>query len=235
MRPPISRAELPSGTLARAALVALTTACAGAGEESAAPDESAAAVERVVRGHLVLGDGVRSLEPCGEDRALAVAPHAELADAYGRLSGGPGLPIFVEVSGSISGPEGGEFVVRSLRRAAPAPEGFGCAEDVSRFAFRAAGVEPFWNAEVGADGLTWTTPELPRTDFERVEPQAFGDGWVYETSSSGPDALTLRLELRRERCSDSMVGALYSWAATVEIAGSVREGCAWEGDQAPGG
>ena len=67
-----------------------------------------------------------------------------------------------------------------------------------------------------------------------MEPSFFGGGWVYETVAAGPEPITLRLELTPERCSDSMVGAIYSWSARVDIGGQIRQGCAWEGALAPG-
>mgnify|MGYP006908253989 CR=1 FL=1 len=227
------------------ALVAFAwmTACAGSGDRGApgtpSEREDPANGASVVRGYLVLSDEVRSLKPCGEDRELAVGRHPALSEAYALLSPGEGAPVFVEVVGSRTTPEdqGGKetLAVRALRRAAPAEEGFGCGEDVSGFAFRASGVEPFWSVRVTPEGLTYTTPELAPTLFSGAEPRRDGEGWVYEASSSGPEALTLRLELQPGRCSDSMVGAVCSGSAAVGLGGAIHARCAPEGRLAPGG
>ena len=222
--------------------VACAASCAGPGDGGAPSGAEGggggASDRRGVRGCLVLVCEAVMLKPCGEERELAVEPHPALAEAYAALSRGEGAPVFVEVVASRfvdDALDAEVLAARELRRAAPAEEGFGCDEDVSGFAFRAAGVEPFWSVRVAPDGLTYTTPELAPTLFEGAEPRRRGEGWVWEVSSTGPEALTLRLELHPGPCSDSMVGALYSWSATVDIGGAVHEGCAWEGAHAPVG
>jgi uncharacterized membrane protein len=95
-------------------------------------------------------------------------------------------------------------------------------------------VEPFWGLRVTESSIVFSTPEIPETVFEVVEPSFSSGGWVYETASAGPESITLRLELSPDRCSDSMVGSMYSWTALVDIGGQVRRGCAWEGALAPG-
>ena len=202
----------------------------------------AASSSSVVRGFLVLGHEVRSIKPCDEDRELWVIPIAEVTIAYEALSREPYAPVFVEVEGVLGeAPDvgfGADFVgqltVSDFRRAAPAEEGFGCREDLSEISFGASGVEPFWGLQVQSGSIVYTTPEIPRTVFAATEPAVLAGGWIYESVSSGPESLSLTLRLTPERCSDSMVGAIYSWSAEVEIGGEVRRGCAWEGALAPG-
>ncbi len=195
-----------------------------------------------LRGHVVLGHEVRSLAPCNEEHELWVAPNSELIEAYETFSREPYEPVFMEVRGEL-GPapeEGfgadypGMFTVRSLRRAAPATEGFGCREDLSDIAFRASGQEPFWHLRVTGDAILFSTPEIAETAFAASTPRQTPEGWVYEAEATGPEQLTVRVVLTRGRCSDTMVGALYSWSASVEVGGEARAGCAWEGDIAPG-
>jgi putative lipoprotein len=196
----------------------------------------------VVRGFVVLGHEVRSIKPCDEEGELWVVPTTDVTAAYEALSREAYAPVFVEVEGSIGpAPDSGfgteydeQLTVTAFRRASPAEEGFGCSEDVSTFAFRAAGVEPFWGLRVTASSIVFSTPEIPETVFEVVEPAFSGGGWVYETVSAGPEPITLRLEVRPERCSDSMLGSIYSWSASADVGGQVRVGCAWEGALAPG-
>ena len=227
----------------------LCASCGGgepeAGESSAElgePVMGAPAAPTVVRGHLVLGSEVRSIKPCDEERELWVVPVAALNEAYEALSPEPYAPVFVEVEGrlrpaprtGVGRDYSGQLDVTSFRRAAPATEGFGCAEDLGRFAFRASGVEPFWHLRVLPSGLIFSTPELPETTFEAASPSFAGGGWVYESVAAGPEPIRLSLELRPALCTDPMVGAVYSWSASVDIGGEVLEGCAWEGALAPG-
>jgi putative lipoprotein len=242
-----------SGRRRRAALVGVVAAsviasCQPSGTPDATVEEASregvasGQVSTVVRGILVLGPEVRSIKPCDEDRELWVVPIGDVTAAYESLSREPYAPVFVELEGEVGpAPESGfgaeydqQLAVSALRRASPAEEGFGCQEDVSAFAFRASGVEPFWGVQVREASIVFSTPEIPETVFESVEPAFFGGGWVYETVAAGPEPITLRLELTPERCSDSMVGAIYSWSARVDIGGQIRQGCAWEGALAPG-
>ena len=195
----------------------------------------------LVRGSLVLGREVRSIKPCAEDREFWVIPTRELLEVYDALSGGPYAPVFVEVE-ALSGPAPetgfgaayeGLLTVRELRRAAPATEGFGCGEDVSIFAFRASGEEPFWHLRVTPSGIFLSTPDIPETVFEPASPTRFGDGWAYESRATGPEAITIRAVFEAGPCSDSMVGAVFTWTARVEIGADVSTGCAWEGMEAP--
>jgi len=225
-----------------------TDACSpgdGAGEPSTASvgDAAVAGVSEasVVRGFLVLGPEVRSIKPCDEDRELWVIPIADLNEAYESLSGEPYDPVFVEVEAILGeAPEtgfgadySGLVTVRELRRAEPATEGFGCREDLSEFAFRAAGQEPFWHLKITPASIVLSTPDIPETIFEPAAPSLLGDGWVYESRATGPETVVIRAFFERGRCTDSMVGAIHSWTARVEIGDDVRSGCAWEGGLAP--
>jgi putative lipoprotein len=196
----------------------------------------------VVRGFLVLGPEVRSIKPCGEDRELWVIPTVDLNEAYSSLSREPYDPVYVEVEAIVGeAPESGFgtdysglVTVRDVRRAQPAEEGFGCGEDLSSFAFRATGHEPFWSLRVTPTAIVLSTPDLPETLFEAVAPSVLGDGWVYESRATGPETILLRAVFEPGRCTDSMVGAIHGWRARVEIGDDVRAGCAWEGMLAPG-
>ncbi len=236
-----------AGPLLVLAGLLLGTACAPAEEAREAPpvEEEGAEVEagpRVIRGFLVLGAEVRSIKPCGEDRELWVIPVAEVTDAYEALAREPSGPVYVEVEGVVGPtPDAGpasrfeeQLRARELRRAAPAAESRGCEEDLSDVAFRAAGVEPFWSLEVRPSGIVFSTPEIPRTVFDGASPTMVSGGWVYESVAAGPEPLSLRVQVQPGRCTDSMVGTIYRWTATVVIGGETRRGCAWEGALAPG-
>ena len=222
-----------------ALLAALVVLGCSDNDEAAPPDEggtpeTVGAVQEgptVVRGFLVLGPEVRSIKPCGEEQELWVIPLTEVTEAYDALSREPYAPVFVEVEGERGpAPEtgfgaeyDGQLTVTGFRRAAPGEEGFGCREDFSRFAFRASGVEPFWALQVREDAIVYSTPEIPETLFEAAEAAFAGGAWVYTSVSTGPEPIEMSARFAPGRCSDSMVGAIYSWTATVEIGGEVRD------------
>jgi len=238
-----ARADLFLWTLAAAA--SMTGGSCAPGERGVPPSEQAipdateaeVASESVVRGMFVFGPEVRSITPCGEDQELWVVPVPELNAAYEALALEPYAPVFVEVEGRVGpAPEtgfgadyDGQLVVSALRRAAPAREGFGCSEDVTGFAFRALGMEPFWNLRVEPSGIVYGTPESPVTRFAPPAAAREGDSRVYESTSVEQPPRTLRATFVPVPCRDPMVGAFYTWTATVEVDGELRRGCAWQG------
>ena len=60
------------------------------------------------------------------------------------------------------------------------------------------------------------------------EPTPSSPSSTTSTSSNDRDA-EFRITLERRRCVDSMSGARYAWAATVDIDGERLTGCAAEG------
>ena len=78
------------------------------------------------------------------------------------------------------------------------------------------------------DRLTLRTMDAPE-DIVFVAPEAseYADFVTYY--SSNRSAQQIRVTLERRRCVDSMSGARYAWAATVDIDGTRLAGCAAEG------
>lgn len=195
----------------------------------------------IVAGFVVLGPEVRSIKPCNEEQELWVIPTTEVTEVYESLRAEPYGPVLMEVESVVGpAPESGSgagyaglLTVRSLRRAEPASEGFGCDQDLSDFMFRATGQEPFWHLRVSPTGLRYSTPSAPQAAFDPVPPIRRGEAWVYESAGSGPEAVGISAVFEPGRCEDSMAGSVYSWRATIEIAGDRRTGCAWEGALSP--
>ena len=194
-----------------------------------------------VRGHVVLGHEVRTFQPCGEASKLWVVPTAELRSAYDALSHEPYEPVFAELRGELGPPPEsvfgaeyqGQLQVLTVMRAASATEGHGCAEDLTGIAFRASGNEPFWHIRVTRDSIVFSTPGAPELEFPGASPHRDRLGWSYKTETKDLETRTIRLTVQEGPCTDTMVGALYSWRARVELDGRIYEGCAWEGDDAP--
>jgi putative lipoprotein len=248
----MSRTDQSGFSLAGLVAVSLMLACAacapreGTEQGAVEPDGGGVAAEAsgvsVVRGFLVLGPEVRSIKPCGEDRELWVIPTSDLDEAYSSLSREPYDPVYVEVEAMVGeAPESGFgadysglVTVRTVRRAQPAGEGFGCGEDLSDFSFRASGQEPFWSLRVTPTIIVLSTPDIPETVFEAVAPSVLGDGWVYESRATGPETILIRAVFEPGRCTDSMLGAIHGWRAHLEIGDDTQVGCAWEGMLAPG-
>jgi putative lipoprotein len=213
--------------LAVSGFVLAPGACAERGED-----------ERLLRGYVVLGHEVRSFEPCEGGGDLWVVPNEALRSAAAGLTHEPYGRVFVELRGRLGPPPetgfgseyAGQLTVLDLRRAAPAAESHGCAEDLTDVAFRAAGNEPFWHLSITRDAIRFTTPDGPEPVLPLRSPRGTGRGWTYETDTPGPPPHSLVLILEPAPCSDSMVGARYSWRARLALDGRTYTGCAWEGD-----
>lgn len=192
-----------------------------------------------MRGEVILGHEVREFKPCGEDVALWVIPSPELVDAYEALSYEAYAPVYVELRGEFGPPPetgfgadyDGQLTVLSLMRAAPAAESRGCAEELNGIAFRASGNEPFWNARVSREEIVFSALGAADLIFPSVAPRPEQGGWIYQTET---DSNFIVLTVEEGSCSDTMVGARYSWRARVTVNSDTYEGCAWEGDDTPG-
>lgn len=86
------------------------------------------------------------------------------------------------------------------------------------------GTEPFWGGKVGADGLTYTTPENAKGETVPVSRFA-GRGGVSYSGTLTAGAVTLAVT--PTQCTDGMSDARYPFAATLQIGSETRSGCAW--------
>ena len=189
-----------------------------------------------VRGHLVWGHETRSFSECETGREAWVFNESgnELTAVYDELTAAPYQPMFVEVRGVWEeaptegfGADYGEALrITELLRAEN--EGFGCRLDLGSVLFVASGNEPFWRLQIREDGVALRTIDEAEETVFRAPEQSEYAGLVTYYSSNTRDA-EIRITLERRRCLDSMSGARYAWAATVEIEGQRLQGCAAEG------
>jgi uncharacterized membrane protein/heat shock protein HslJ len=190
------------------------------------------------RGHLILGDEVRSFTPCGSADELWVVDGtgSELADVYDSLAAEPYEKLFIELRGRReAAPEegfgseyAGSLVALELRRAAR--ETRGCAEDLAGVELRARGTEPFWSVEIRANAIRFSQlgePE-PRV-FPYASPARFGASRVYVSQAERPGDERIEIDLVERPCVDPMSGERFPFAARVRIGDRTLSGCALEG------
>ena len=187
------------------------------------------------RGHLVWGHESRSFTECGGERVGWVINQAgdELVDVYEELATAPYQPMFVEVRGEWTaaptagfGADYGQALrITELLRAEN--EGFGCRLELDGVLFVASGNEPSWRLQVREDGISMRTMDAPE-EAVYAAPTKLGQAPLVSFESDGRDA-TIRVTLQQRRCVDTMSGARFAWAATVDIDGRQLEGCAAEG------
>jgi len=194
---------------------------------------------KIVRGHYVFGHEVRSLRRCGEDDALWVVDTTNLLkDLHGELAPGtaPYAEIFVVATGRVGPPqeEGfgadypGTLMIDEVIYAAV--EGFGCDFDLSRFAYRALGNEPFWMVEVLPAEMRLTRPGQPVLMWTDVNKKETAGGVVFHATGGDRPRVELAIEKRPGR--DTMSGAYFGLSATLVLDGQTLTGHALRGTTA---
>ena len=197
-------------------------------------DSSAAQTGRF-SGHLVWGHEVRSFKKCDGKREGWVINDAgdELVEIYQALTSVPYQEMFVEVRaewGDAPGEGFGADYPESLRiteliRAEN--EGFGCRLDISGVLFVANGNEPFWRLHIREDGLSMWSMESPGETMFSAPELSEADGYI-SFIAEGADS-SIHIILEKQRCVDTMSGARYEFAATVELEDKRLSGCALRG------
>ncbi|MEP5938121.1 MAG: hypothetical protein ABJ239_07335 [Erythrobacter sp.] len=86
------------------------------------------------------------------------------------------------------------------------------------------GTEPFWNMEIAADSLTYSTPDTPtgrRIDITRFA----GNGGLGVAGTLDDEAL--QIAVTPGECSDAMSDRTYPFTATVSIGEGTLFGCGY--------
>jgi uncharacterized membrane protein len=188
-----------------------------------------------VRGHLVWGHEIRAFTECETGREAWVFNESgdELAEVYEELTAGTYQPMFVEVRGVWEdaptegfGADYGE-ALRIIRFLRAENEGFGCRLDLDGVLFVASGNEPSWRVRVRQDGIVMRSMDAPG-EVVFAAPGREGRAPLVSFESQGGDS-RIRVSLEQRRCVDTMSGARFAWAATIDIDGRQLEGCAAEG------
>lgn len=88
---------------------------------------------------------------------------------------------------------------------------------------RALGTEPFWNARIDGNALTYTTPDDEKGRKIVVARRETAIGAVF---SGKLDGEALILAIVKRTCSDGMSDRSYSFSAVLSIGSQRRIGCA---------
>ena len=92
----------------------------------------------------------------------------------------------------------------------------------------ALGNEPFWNAKIDGDTLTYSTPE--NIDGTAIAISRFaGNGGLGLSGTLSGEALLLAIT--PGECSDTMSDRTYPFTATLTIGDNQRNGCAYTNQQ----
>ena len=190
---------------------------------------------RRYRGHVVLGHEMRSFTECKTGREAWIVnagDRSELTAIYEQLASEPYQPIFFEFDGMMASPLPGEGFaadfeasISVLRVHRAQREGFGCNEDLAGVVFRAHGNEPPWRADVRSTAVVLRQPH-GEGEYAISDIRADNDTITVNAAAGGA---LLELVLRRNRCTDSMSGSLFEYAAALKRADGVLNGCAVRG------
>ena len=186
-------------------------------------------------GYLVWGHEARSFTSCDRDREGWVISEVgdEMVGIYESLTSEPYQEMFVEVRGEWEQAPADGFgadyaeAIRITELIRAEREGFGCRRKLDGFFYIASGNEPGWNLEIRADGLKMKAMSSPEgIDFPSAEILHEDDQIIFNSSTQ---QVAISAVLERKRCVDSMSGARYSFAATVDMNGKQYKGCALQG------
>jgi len=178
----------------------------------------------VLRGEVILGHEVRSIQPCGSKQQYWLnLPEGEferaqplIDEAYQALYG--------EVIGYLAPPPqdgfaadyDAIFVVTQINRLSR--EASHACQQPTR-PTRAFGNEPFWSAALSAQHIEFSQPGSPSQAWPRHEQALSPSVREYRSKQA-----TLRLA--NQHCSDTMSGDIFSWQATLSTSNQNYQGCA---------
>lgn len=108
-------------------------------------------------------------------------------------------------------------------RAAPSPPAAAPAASPVPAKFRALGTEPFWNAQIDGEALTYTTPEDQKGRRVTLARRDRANG--AEFSGKLGDA-AIHIAVTKRTCSDGMSDRSYPFAVILTLGSDRREGCA---------
>ena len=186
-------------------------------------------------GYLVWGHEARSFRTCDGEREAWVINKAgdELVHVYDELTSEPYQEMFVEVRGEWQEAPADGFgadypeALRIMELIRAENEGFGCDLQLDGVLFVANGNEPFWRLHIRPDGLSMWSMNSPG-EMRFPPPDIVREEGRIAVNANVPD-VPVHVVLTRKRCVDTMSGARYSFAATVDVNGQQYQGCALQG------
>jgi putative lipoprotein len=184
-----------------------------------------------MQGELSLKAGQLLFRPCQEQRQFILKEDgdAQLSRDANRLFGDGHETLYVDMRGQLQANAqagvDGQFEARQVYRVQA--EGHGCADiNFARTLLRANGHEPHWSIAVSSKGLILNRPGQEPLALPYLEEQ-LPEGRL--NLSSEANGQRLELWVTKQRCVDSMSGAVQHLSAELRLNGEVLRGCAYLG------
>jgi putative lipoprotein len=192
-----------------------------------------------LRGMVTVEGNVARLRTCGDKgRDYTLVDETRSGDvtaAYRELVTGSGIPVFMELHGTVFAAPAGASIDRELRVEAverAEKQGPGCRRMLGRIEALALGAGPAWQIEISSVGVTFASlDERGMLVFPPRSGAWPADGTLRYEGRSG--AGTLALVLAPGRCRDSATANWYPMSARVVLNGAELRGCAMRGRVAP--
>lgn len=193
-----------------------------------------------LRGYYVSGDEVNVFRNCADNK------HYRVKDATGKLDS-----LYREACFPAPVPYEATYAVLTGTIGAKSSVGGASGDDdmftVNRvdtlqsktmfnacmpYEFWCHGTEPFWGLQISkAEGGIFLKNMADETGsrYAWAEPRSDGaTSWVYETTGSGR---SLKVVIKKTKCSDGMSDIEYGYSAEVIIGGETLRGCAIRGGE----
>lgn len=184
-----------------------------------------------MQGELSLSAGQLLFRPCQEQRQFIVNSAGATGlsrDANGLFSAGHSS-LYVDMRGQLQANTqkgvDGQFVPSEIYRVQA--QGQGCADiNYARTLLRASGNEPQWSIAVSNQGMVLNRVGQEPQALPYLEEQ-LPEGRL--NLSSEANGQRLELWVAKQRCVDSMSGAVQHMSAELRLNGEVLHGCAFLG------
>lgn len=181
-----------------------------------------------LQGELHLQQGQLLLQPCGEQRQLAVINDggSDIAREAGELIAAGHDRLFVDLLGTAGSSQQQELdgEIRPSQVYRLQGEGPGCNEPgFERLLLLASGHEPDWTLNVSSQGMVLLRPGQEPLALPYLEEQLPEGRFNLSSEANGQ---RLELWLAPQRCVDDMSGAVRHLSAELRLNGKAQRGCA---------
>lgn len=209
------------------ALLPLLASCQVFTEKTAEPESE----QTRMQGELSLSAGQLLFRPCQEQRQFIVnnAKATGLSSDANNLFSIGHSTLYVDMRGQLQANAktsvDGQFVPSQVYRVQA--EGQGCSDiNFARTMLRASGHEPQWSIAVSNQGMVLNRVGQEPQALPYLEEQ-LPEGRL--SLSSEANGQRLELWVAKQRCVDSMSGAVQHMSAELRLNGEVLRGCAFLG------
>lgn len=184
-------------------------------------------LETNFRGQLVMGEGEAWFTPCGFDNGFKLLFDPSLEMIYNKVSPTAFEPAYVEFAGEIvpsNNQKEATLRVDRVHHMALSKTSPQCEKAVTGFHFKARGINPFWNALVSGQTLTFSTQSSSQN--YKVNLSKFETTQRNTIRAENDNGFVLTLNLRPGDCFSGNGNVYWGYQAKADAAWGKYQGCA---------